>query len=603
MEKRSFTLTKPRTIKAQITSGYSIMILITIIFAIVTISYMFAINLSYQNVNLNRNDQIATQKAVTAHYKWLEDLSESLETGKSFSGSLDPSTCALGQWVASLESTGNLDTKIRTALNSILPIHKEIHETASQIITLSQTDKEAARIQYLEAIRPKTLSVIDGLTAINNRYQETADSASNRFLKQIKNTRNTSILLTLAATAFALFISAYIAKRISRPIQSVSKWSDQLAKGVDQLEFDDHLIKGSEGDEISTMIASFKIMAGSIQENANVVKKVAEGDLTAFVKIRSREDSLGKNLYHMVQSHDLMFADILNISGSVANGSQQIASASQMLANSANEQADSVQKLSGIVNETEDLIKINVQKAGEAADLSHVIKVSIEEGRNKMALLVEAVKDIKEASDKVSAVIKSIDDIAFQTNILALNAAIEAARAGSAGKGFAVVADEVRDLALKSSTAASQSKSLIENTIAKTFMGSDLSKKTAITFDEISGRVESIVSLVQEINNSSHTQIEGIDQVNTSIMDIMKIAESNAAASEESAAASVSMNQNAEMLRSEMSKFNLRKREEGQAYIPPEKEDDFDFIQKANEGYRNAIAKGQFGFEVITEPD
>lgn len=594
---------KPKTIKAQISSGYSIMILITILFAVITISYMFGINASYQKVDVNRNNQIATQKAITAHYKWLEDLSESLETGNTFTGSLDPNTCALGHWVTSLEETGDVDAQIRQSLDSILPIHKEIHETASHIIDLSHTDKETSRLQYLESIKPKTLSVIEGLTAINNHYQETADSGSSRFSKQITKSRNTSVLLTLATTAFALFISGYIAKKISKPIQAISEWSDKLAKGVDELEFDDALLNANQSDEIRTMMQSFKIMVGSIQENINVVKKVSEGDLTTFVKIRSSEDRLGKNLYHLVQSNDLMFSDILNISRSVADGSQQIASTSQMLADSASEQASSVQNLSIVVNETEELIKVNVQKAEEAASLSQVIKGSILDGRDKMRLLVEAVQDIKEASDKVSAVIKSIDDIAFQTNILALNAAIEAARAGSAGKGFAVVADEVRDLALKSANAANESKSLIENTIKKTFIGSDLSHKTSMTFDEIGEKVESIVSVVQDINNSSKNQIAGIEQVNTGITDIMKIAESNAAASEESAAASVTMNRSAEELRGEMDKFNLRKRREGQAYIPPEKEDDYEFIQRANEAYRKALEEGRYGFEVITEPN
>ena len=125
----------------------------------------------------------------------------------------------------------------------------------------------------------------------------------------------------------------------------MAEWSERLSDGADQIEFDSSVLNGNEDNEIGSMIRSFQRMVESIQENVRVVKRLAEGDMTVFVNIRSHEDSLGKNLYHLVQSNDFMFAKIIKIAMSVASASQHIANASQTLADSAARQADAVNEL------------------------------------------------------------------------------------------------------------------------------------------------------------------------------------------------------------------------------------------------------------------
>lgn len=586
-----------KSIKAQIFSGYKVMIIITVLLVGISIGFLANIYTNYVIVANNRDNQSTTQETIVSHYKWLDDLNESLQVGTEFMGSLDYNSCSLGNWINNVDEKDLQDSEISDALQSIIKPHQEIHDLGKQILEVSKTDAKGAYQIYLNEVKPKVKDVIMGLTNISERYKANANVASDKLENEIIGSMVFSIILAAIGILASIVYSNKIAMKISKPIAAVAKWSEKLSLGIEDLSFELDGMEQNDGNEIGSMIKSFKAMAASIRENVKVVKRVAEGDMTSFVNIRSSKDSLGKNLYHMVQSNDIMFADILNIARSVAAGSEQIAESSQQLADSAGVQATAVSELSKTVDEAAELIGQNVEKANHANGISNEIKNAIVQSNEKMELLVNAVDEIKAASKKVSVVIKTIDDIAFQTNILALNAAVEAARAGNAGVGFAVVANEVRSLALKSAEAASESKTLIENTIMKTQTGSRISEETFETFSSIGGHINGIVEVVSEINESSKLQQEGIKIVHRGISKIMDIAQGNAAASEESAAASEQMNANAEALRDAMSKFNLRKRRQGHAYIPPEKENDLEFIQQANENYRKAVETGQLNYE------
>lgn len=204
--------------------------------------------------------------------------------------------------------------------------------------------------------------------------------------------------------------------------------------------------------------------------------------------------------------------------------------------------------------------------------------------------LLNAVEEISRASEKISVVMKSINDVAFQTNILALNAAVEAARAGEAGKGFAVVADEVRALAAKSSEAADQSRLLIEDTILKASQGSRMASETSKTFGAIEASAQMITGKMGEISIASNDQQACMEEVQEEISRISSVVTANAASSEEMAAATQQMNANADYIRAEMRRFNLRDRKPGKPYIPPEKADDKEFLLQAQQNYEKAQA-------------
>ena len=219
------------------------------------------------------------------------------------------------------------------------------------------------------------------------------------------------------------------------------------------------------------------------------------------------------------------------------------------------------------------------------------MRQDMQESNAKMELLVKSVDEINQSSLKIANVIKLIDDIAFQTNILALNAAVEAARAGEAGKGFAVVADEVRVLALKSADAANESKVLIEATMNATKDGSRTSSEAFKTFGHIVEDLDKIIETVSHISSSSMKQDDAISRIHQQVELINESITANLSVNHEAASASSEMRENAKLLENEMNRFNLRQREMGRAYIPPEKENDEAFIREANENYQKAYQK------------
>lgn len=582
-----------KTIRSQIMSGYLLMVTVPVIITLVSIIFLIAINAEVMLLNQNRSNQNATKDAVVGHYLWIMGLSDTILDGKEFTGSLDPTTCGLGKWVSAVSPEDLKDPAIAAAVAKVKTPHDEIHAEAKLLIDLSKTNPEAAYDEYSQIIKPKVTEVIADITLITNQYKVFAEKSTIQLSNKIMMLMIFSIVFVVLGAAAAILIGNRISGRISKPIEMVASCSQKLAMGNDNLDLEglDNMDFG-ENNEASIMIAAFGAMVKSIQGNAAVVKRVSEGDLTAFVDIRSSNDTLGKNLYHMVQSNDMMFGQILQIASEVAGSANHISQASQMLTDSATMQADSTEMLSETMLEVNNLTLQNKEKVGEVIEIFAGIQKDVKESNEKMINLVQAVEDIRIASDRISVVIKTIDDIAFQTNILALNAAVEAARAGNAGKSFAVVADEVRNLASKSARAADETKELIENTIGKTHLGSKMAQDTSNTFYKIIENLHTTESAVGSIYDASETQASKISDIHMSIETMLKISSDNVSSCEESSAASEKMHMNAGQLRQAMEKFNLRQRQYGKAYIPPEKANDDDFIRIANENYEKARRDG-----------
>lgn len=583
---------KVKSIRKQIISGYSRVIMVMCLLVVISLVSLIQVNRNYRIVSQNRNNQADTKSALAKHYEWLESYNESIQNGTEFTGSLDHTTCLLGKWMSGVSDADLSDRVINDTLQSIKSPHEKMHQQASEILQIAKEDKDAAYKRFLEEIKPLTSQVITGLDTISNQYQATANEASEKLDRLIFLMIILNVVSAVVGIIVAVFYGTCSAKQISGPITAVADWSERLSQGADQIEFDSSVLEGNEDNEIGSMIRSFQRMVESIQENVRVVKRLAEGDMTVFVNIRSHEDSLGKNLYHLVQSNDFMFAKIIKIAMSVASASQHIANASQMLADSASRQADAVNELNKFTNETTDLVAQNAKDVEHATNVSQSMRQDMQESNVKMGLLVKSVDEINKSSQKIANVIKLIDDIAFQTNILALNAAVEAARAGEAGKGFAVVADEVRVLALKSAEAANESKTLIEATMRATKDGSRTSSEAFATFQHIVEDLDKIIDTVANISGSSLKQKEAISHIHTQVELINDSITSNLSVNEEAAAASSEMREDARLLEQEMNQFNLRQRKMGAAYIPPEKQNDEEFIREANANYQRALQNG-----------
>jgi len=222
----------------------------------------------------------------------------------------------------------------------------------------------------------------------------------------------------------------------------------------------------------------------------------------------------------------------------VASAAKQIAGASQSLAEGASEQAASLEETSASLEEVSSMIKRNADHAGTAKGLAAQTRGAADQGAAGMKAMQGAMADIKASSDNIAKIIKTIDEIAFQTNILALNAAVEAARAGESGAGFAVVAEEVRNLAQRSSQAARETATSIEDSIGKSARGAQACGGVESSLKQIVEKARRLDELVGEIATASAEQTTGIEQIATAVAQMDKITQANAGSAEETASAS-----------------------------------------------------------------
>ncbi len=230
----------------------------------------------------------------------------------------------------------------------------------------------------------------------------------------------------------------------------------------------------------------------------------------------------------------------------VTAASTQVSGAAQALSQGATEQAASLEETSASMEEMASMTRKNAENTERAASLVQEVDRRVAESNASLNDMVRSMNAIKESSDKVAKIIKTIDEIAFQTNILALNAAVEAARAGEAGMGFAVVADEVRNLAQRSAQAAKDTAALIEESIGRSAEGTTKVQQVAGSIGAITESVAEVKGLVDEVSVASRQQAQGIDQVTQAVSQMEKVTQTTAATAEESAAASEELNAQAE---------------------------------------------------------
>jgi methyl-accepting chemotaxis protein len=302
-----------------------------------------------------------------------------------------------------------------------------------------------------------------------------------------------------------------------------------------------------------------QLIAKPLTATVGVLRKVAEGDLTARLAIHTG-DEVGQMAQALNQATEAMqsaLSEVRTSAQSMAHAAQELASASEELSSGAQEQASSLEETTATMEEITSTVKQNADNAKQANQVACGSRDSAEKGGQVVSEAVVAMAEINEASKNIAEIITTIDEIAFQTNLLALNAAVEAARAGEQGRGFAVVATEVRNLAQRSATSAKEIKRLIQDSVRKVENGSGLVNKSGETLTEIVGAVKKVTDIVAEIAAASREQSAGVEQVNKAMIQMDKVTQTNSSQTEELSATAQSLSAHAEQLQSLVGRFRL----------------------------------------------
>jgi len=347
-------------------------------------------------------------------------------------------------------------------------------------------------------------------------------------------------------------IAFTLLRTIKKAFGEIDKAASALVQGKTKVT-----LKKMGNNEFGKLINDIQSIVDNIDAQAHVIQKVADGDMTVVVEPKSEEDTLGNALKLLVERNSHAIKNVKDASHQVTVGARQVANASEALAEGSTEQASAIQEITASIVDVAEKTRNNAEQANVAANLVGKAIETVKEGNREMKEMVVAMDDINNSSERISKIIKVIDDIAFQTNILALNAAVEAARAGDAGKGFAVVADEVRNLAAKSASAASETEEMIEDSIRKVVAGSIIAGETAKALEEITKAVEQSEKLIVEIAEASNYQATAITQIDQAVEQVSQVVQTNSATSEECAAASVELTNQATRVRDLISMFKL----------------------------------------------
>jgi methyl-accepting chemotaxis protein len=300
-----------------------------------------------------------------------------------------------------------------------------------------------------------------------------------------------------------------------------------------------------------------------INDTLRVLSAMTQGNLNETINedYQGVYEQLKNDTNTVIDKLKEVVINIKSSSDTVGTAAKEISQGNNNLSQRTEEQAASLEETSSSMEEMTSTVQQNADNAQQANQLALNAREQAENGGKVVTTAIDAMNEINTSSKKIADIISVIDEIAFQTNLLALNASVEAARAGEQGRGFAVVASEVRNLAGRSATAAKEIKELIEDSVSKVGEGSKLVNKSGETLDEIVNSVKKVTDIIAEISASSQEQASGIDEVNKAVLQMDENTQQNAALVEQAAAASQSMNQEANELTKQIGFFKVGKQD------------------------------------------
>jgi methyl-accepting chemotaxis protein len=441
-----------------------------------------------------------------------------------------------------------------------------------------------ARTMVLQNSGPKMEATIVALNELLTTVKAVAQDMNEEGTTAAATALRFLALGTAGGIAAGLLLGWLLARVLSRNLANVVQATQAISGG--------NLSARSSvttTDEIGVLARGFNHMGETLQAKATaerahteamdrflveakrVLAKLEQGDLTDQLTLacEGELEQIKGCLNSAISNLKVSMTTVREAAESVSTGAEEITKGNEDLSARTSEQAASLEETSSAMEEMTATVKQNADNARQANQLAVAARDVAAKGGAVTTKAVEAMSEINKSSTKIADIITVIDEIAFQTNLLALNAAVEAARAGEHGRGFAVVAAEVRNLAQRSATAAKEIKGLIKESLQRVTDGSELVNQSGKTLTEIVTSVKRVTDIIAEITAASQEQASGIDQVNTSIMQMDQTTQQNAALVEETTAASQSMRAQSQALMKQVKGFRINVSEAQKAAMPP----------------------------------
>lgn len=486
---------------------------------------------------------------------------DDLQVLKNKQAELDEVTKDTDQYLQAVKSTLSdvpKEQEFYKVIEENIPIYREKRNEVVQL-GINGRDTEALRV-FNDVVQPcydKIETAAQNLMAL---YKETGSQLSTDLTSQSHISLTLVVCVMIGAIIISILFSLAIARAIARPMQECSKRLVSLSKGDLKSVVPDIKNKDETGVLANATKELVENLKAVIDDLTYVLGEMASGNLKAVSSASYEGDfiPLQKSTHNIITAFNNTLGQINEAADQVSSNSEQVSIGAQALSQGTTEQASSIQELAATINDISRQVNDNADNAHNASEKAEIVGKEMAESNQKMQDMIQAINEISSSSQEIGKIIKTIEDIAFQTNILALNAAVEAARAGAAGKGFAVVADEVRNLASKSAEASKSTAALIETSIQSVVNGTKIADETAHSLLEAVEGAKNVIQTIDLISKASGEQAVSISQVTLGMDQISSVIQTNSATAEESAAASEELSGQAQTLKSLVNRFKLK---------------------------------------------